>query len=101
MKEYATVDEAAERIGVSKCYIRELLNRAQIDKTIKLRGSKCGKEWRIVLKSIDEYLGIERSEEDYKKDLRIKELEGQIKTYEVQIQSFKALATTLQSLIGG
>lgn len=89
IKEYATVKEAAKRLGVSECFTRELLNRALIDKSIKLRGTKCGKEWRINLKSIDEYLGIERSEEDYKKDLRIKELKGQIKTYEVKVKAFE------------
>ena len=101
MKEYATVDEAAERIGVTKCYIRELLNRAMTDKSIKLRGTKCGREWRLDPKSIDEYLGIERNEEDYKKDLRIKELEGQVKAYEIKIKAFETLAVSLQGLING
>lgn len=101
IKEYATVKEAAKRLGVSECFTRELLNRAQIDKSIKLRGTKVGKEWRLDPKSIDEYLGIERSEEDYKKDLRIKELEGQVKAYEVKIRAFETLAITLQGLIGG
>jgi len=100
-RDWLTTDEVAERTGHSAAYIREILNRAQYDKSIKLRGTKCGKEWRIDAKSVDEYLGIEVSEEDYKKDLYIKELEGKVKAYEIKIQAFESLATTLQSLVGG
>lgn len=100
-KQWSTTEEAAERIGVSSGYVRELLNRAQYDKTIKLKGTKCGKEWRVLNKSIDEFLGIEVSKEDYKKDLYIKELEGKVKAYEIKLNAFEALAITLQGLLGG
>ncbi|MDC4241284.1 helix-turn-helix domain-containing protein [Clostridium tertium] len=100
-KQWSTTEEVAERTGHSAAYIREILNRSQYDKSIKLRGTKCGKEWRIDSKSVDEYLGIEVSKEDYKKDLYIKELEGKVKAYEIKINAFEALATTLQGLLGG
>lgn len=99
-REWLTTEEVSIRTGHSVAYIRELVNRAQYDKSIKLRGTKCGKEWRIDSKSVDEYLGIEVSEEDYKKDLYIKELEGKVKAYEIKIQAFETLAVTLQGLIG-
>ncbi|MVX64941.1 hypothetical protein GKZ28_14695 [Clostridium chromiireducens] len=100
-RSYATVKEAAEKIGVTEAYIRERLIRAQFDKSIKLRGNKVGKEWRIDPKSINDDLGINIDEESYKKDLYIKELEGRVKAYEIQINSFKTLASSLQQLIGG
>ena len=78
-RDWLTTEEAAERTGHSPAYIREILNRAQYDKSIKLRGTKCGKEWRIDEKSVNEYLGIDINEKDYKKDLYIKELEGKVK----------------------
>ncbi|NFO05301.1 helix-turn-helix domain-containing protein [Clostridium botulinum] len=100
-RQYKTVSEAAQQLGVTNEYVRELLNRALVDKSIKLRGTKIGKEWRIDPKSVNDFLGINVDEESYKKDLYIKELEGKIKTYEVQVNSFKTLASTLQQLIGG
>jgi hypothetical protein len=98
-KEWLTTEEVAEKTGHNAAYIRELLNRAQYDKRIKLRGNKCGKEWRINAKSVDEYLGISIDEKDYKKDLYIKELEGKVRAYEIKISAFETLATTLQGLI--
>ena len=100
-KLWLNTDEAAECIGTSPAYVRELLNRAEHDKTIKLKGTKCGKEWRINAKSVNEYLGISFDEESYKKDLYIKELEGKVKAYEIKISAFETLAITLQGLIGG
>lgn len=101
MREWTTVKEAAEKIGVTEAYIREILNRAQYDKSIKLKGTKIGKEWKVSYKSINDFLGINIDEESYKKDLYIKELEGKVNAYEIQVNSFKTLALTLQQLIGG
>ncbi|MDU4479721.1 helix-turn-helix domain-containing protein [Clostridium sp.] len=99
-KIYSTVHEVAEKLGVTEAYVRELLNRGKIDKTIKLRGTKIGKEWRIDSKSINEYLGIEIDEKEYKKDLYIKELEGKVKALEIKIKSFKTVADSLNQIIG-
>ena len=46
------------------------------------------------------YLGIEIDENNYKKDLYIKELEGKVKLYETKLQAFEVLAVTLQGLVG-
>ena len=48
-KLYSTV---AEMTGLSQAYIRELLNRGKIDKSIKIKGTKAGKEWRIDTQSV-------------------------------------------------
>lgn len=82
---YKKVPEASQQLGVTNEYVRELLNRAQYDKSIKLKGTKMGKEWSIDPKSINEFLGINVDEESYKKDLYIKELEGKVKVYEIKI----------------
>ena len=76
-----------------------MLNRGQYDSSIKLKGTKCGKEWRIDRKSVNDYLGIEIDENNYKKDLYIKELEGKVELYKTKLKAFEALAVTLQGLI--
>lgn len=88
-KLYSTVAEAAEMTGLSEGYIRELLNRGKIDKNIKLKGIKAGKEWRIDTQSIYEYLGIQKTSTDYEKDLYIQHLEMKIEQYKDQINQFK------------
>lgn len=97
---YKTVPEAAQQLGVTNEYVRELLNRAQYDKSIKLKGTKVGREWRLDPKSINDFLGIDRDEESYKKDLEIVELKGKVKSLETQIQAFKSVASSLNNIIG-
>lgn len=97
---WLTTEEVAECTGHTSAYVRELLNRAQYDSSIKLKGTKCGKEWRIDSKSVNDYLGISIDENNYKKDLYIKELEGKVKLYETKLQAFETLAVTLQGLVG-
>ena len=99
-RNWLTTDETADYLGVTPAYVTELLNRGQYDSTIKLKGTKCGKEWRIDRKSVNDYLGIEIDENNYKKDLYIKELEGKVKLYETKLQAFEVLAVTLQGLVG-
>ena len=61
-RNWLTTDETADYLGVTPAYVRELLNRGQYDSSIKLKGTKCGKEWRIDRKSVNDYLGIEIDE---------------------------------------
>lgn len=96
-KLYSTVAEAAEMTGLSEGYIRELLNRGKIDKNIKLKGIKAGKEWRIDTQSIYEYLGMQKTSTDYEKELYIKDLEKQIKVYKGQIDKFKNIIEVLHN----
>lgn len=100
-KLYLTVAEAAEMTGLSKAYIREILNRGKIDKSIKLKGTKVGKEWRIDTQSIYEYLGIQKSIISYEKELYIKDLENQIEVYKGQIYQFKNIIEVLHNSLSG
>ena len=52
---FITVKETAERLGVTAAYVRELLNRGQYDRSIKLKGKKVGREWRVDPKSVDAF----------------------------------------------
>ncbi|WP_195949305.1 helix-turn-helix domain-containing protein [Clostridium saudiense] len=99
-RNWLTTEETAKYLGVTPAYVRELLNRGQYDSSIKLKGTKCGKEWRIDRNSVNDYLGISIDENNYKKDLYIKELEGKVQLYKTKLQAFEALAITLQGLIG-
>ena len=56
IKEYYTVKDAAEKLGVTPEYVREILKRGQIDNSIKLKGNKVGKEWRINQSSVNAFL---------------------------------------------
>lgn len=98
-KLYSTVAEAAEMTGLSQAYIRELLNRSKLDKSIKLKGAKAGKEWRIDTQSIYEYLGVQKANAEYTKDLYIKELEKQIEIYKGQINHFKSVLGILYNIL--
>lgn len=96
-KAYSTVAEAAEIMGVTAAYVREILNRAKVDDTIKLKGTKLGKQWRIDTQSIYEYMGIQTSDSD--KDAYIKELERQVKYYNGQLDHFKNILNMISTLI--
>lgn len=98
-REYYTVNEVAGRLGVTPEYVRELLRRSEIDGSGKIKGIKVGKEWRINPKSVDVFLGVEVDTISYKKDLRIKELEGKVIQYEVQINALKGMINTFNNLI--
>ena len=58
-RNWLTTDEAANYLGVTPAYVRELLNRGQYDSSIKLKGTKCGKEWRIDRKSAVSYTHLD------------------------------------------
>lgn len=99
IKQYYTVKETAERLGVTPEYVREILKRGEVDNSIKLKGNKIGKEWRINPSSVNTFLGIDMDSESYKKDIKIKELEGKIKTYELQLSTLKNMIYTFQNLV--
>lgn len=80
-------------------YVRELLNRAKTDDTIRLRGTKIDKAWRIDTQSIYEQLGINNSNPSYEKEIYIKELEQQIQFYRVKHELYKNKLSMIKSLI--
>lgn len=69
-------------------------------RTGKIKATKSGTEYLIEKSEIDRYLGIETNDESLKKDLEIAELKGKIKSYEMQLQAFKSVASSLNSIIG-
>lgn len=97
-KIYSKVTEAADIMGVKPAYVRNLLNRAMTDDTIKLRGTKIGKEWRIDTQSIYDYLGVNNRNTFYEKDMYIKELEQQIHLYKLQIEHYKNIVSMVANI---
>lgn len=64
-----------------------------------IKATKVGKEYLIEKREIDRYLGIETNDESLKKDLKIKELEVKIKSYEIQMQALKGIIGSLESVM--
>lgn len=93
LRELLKTDEVAAELGKPRTFITNQIRQG------KLKAIKSGKEYLINREDLNSYLGIMTNEEDYKKDLYIKELEGKIKTYEVQFNTVKGLVGTLGNLI--
>ena len=91
LKEWCSVEEASELLGVSKQTVRDNLS------TKKIKGNKVGREWRIPKTELDLALGIERK--DDKKDMYIRELEEEIKYLRLQNETFKNIAGSLIKVI--
>lgn len=65
----------------------------------KLKAVKTGKEYIVTLNEIHKYLGIETTSEGMERELYIKELEGKLKNYEVQIGALKNCILMMQNVI--
>lgn len=65
----------------------------------KLKAVKTGKEYVVTLKEIHKYLGIETTSENMERELYIKELEGKIKNYEIQVGALKNCISMMQNVI--
>lgn len=89
-KSWYSVEEVAELLGVSKQTIRDKLS------TKEIKGSKVGREWRILKDEVNSILGISSIDE---KDRYIKELENKIKYLTLQNETFKDIAKTLIKVI--
>lgn len=88
-----SIKEVAERAGISESNVRQLIRER------KITASKLGKEWRIPSDEIDRLLGINSDKEYFKKDIYIKELEGKVKNYEIQLKAFKNIVSSLSNVI--
>ena len=88
-----SIKEVAETAKLTKQHVRQLLREG------KIKGTKVGKEWRVSKEDLNRYLGIEDNAQSMEKDLYIKELEGRIKTYEVQMTTLKNLVNTLNNIV--
>lgn len=87
------IEEVSSRIGATVPYTRELCRRGEI------KAKKVGKEWCIESKSVDEYLGIITSEEELKREIYIKELEGKIKHYEFVLGAIKGNLSNIELML--
>lgn len=92
-KGYYTVQEAAEKSGVSTQTIREKLLSKEIN------GTKAGREWRVDIKFLNKWASISSDEDDYKKDLYIKELEKENEILKMKLISAKNFLSTLNETI--
>ena len=88
-----SIKEVAETAKLTEQHVRQLLREG------KIKGTKVGKEWRVSKEALNRYLGIEDNAQSMEKDLYIKELEGRIKTYEVQMTTLKNLVNTLNNIV--
>ena len=93
MSKVLKIEEVANRIGATVPYARELCRRGEI------KAKKVGKEWSIDSKSVDEYLGITTSEEELKREIYIKELEGKVKHYEFILGAIKGNLSNIELMI--
>lgn len=90
-----TVEELAIMSNRTQDNIRDLCRKGEI------KGIKQGKEWRIPEEEAYRFAGVKTDIKTMERELRIKELEGQVNTLEVQVRAFKSLATTMSQLLIG
>lgn len=89
-------DILAEHPNFTKNELRLAITRKELGKTGGVE--KHGRRYLITRRALNVWLGIENKEEEYKKDLYIKELENKIKGYQIQFETFKGLLKTLTNV---
>lgn len=89
LNEVLTSQEAAMMIGVSSQTLISMI------KEKKIRANKIGKGYKIPVSEVDRILGVNIDSKDYEKELKIKELEGKVKQYELVISSFRSMLINL------
>ncbi|MGL5479161.1 MAG: helix-turn-helix domain-containing protein [Clostridium sp.] len=87
------VNEVAKRIGATVPYTRELCRRGDI------KSHKLGKEWIINSEDVDKYLGVTTSEEEYRKEIYIRELESKVKHYEFVIGAIRGSLSNIETML--
>lgn len=93
-KEMITVEEFSNMANISLAHTRQLLREK------KINGIKVGKEWRISKEDANNYLGILTDVKMIEKEIYIKDLEAKLKSYEMQIATFKNIVGTLEAIVG-
>jgi len=91
IKQWYSVEEVSNLLGISKYTVREKLS------TKEIKGTKVGREWRILKDEVNSILGISTKTDE--KDQYIKELEAKIKYLTLQNESFKDIANSLVRVI--
>lgn len=65
----------------------------------KLNAKRNGREYLVTRSDLNKYLGIENNDDMLKKDLKIAQLEGRIKSYEMQFKAIKGVLSNLENII--
>lgn len=87
-----SIKEFCEKSKMSEAYVRALLRDG------KLEGIKVGKQWRIPGDEANKFLGI-NDVSSFKRDLYIKDLEGKVKRYELQLSVLKNAIKNLTEIV--
>lgn len=90
--EFLDSKQVAELLGVTPAYVRELINRGE------LQAKKVGNSFRIPKDEVNRMLGISEKVE-YSKDLRIKELENEVNNLKLKLSLVRNLINNANAII--
>lgn len=93
MRDWLTVKEVAEKLGITENTVREKIA------TKEIKANKVGREWRILEQEVNKVLGISEEGDMYKKDLYIKDLEKENAILKNQINAFKSILGSLNNIM--
>jgi len=65
-----------------------------------LKAKKLGTKYYFSRSAWNEYLGVPVENETLKKDLRIKELEGEVKEYRMKLEALKNIIHSINNIAG-
>ena len=86
--------EVAEEIGVPVSTVQKHVRDG------RLRATKNGREYMVIRKDLNKYLGIENNDDLLKKDLEIAQLNLKIKSYEMQIRMINSFVNQVKIIVG-
>lgn len=86
--------EVAEEIGVPVSTVQKHVRDG------RLRATKNGREYIVIRKDLNKYLGIENNDDLLKKDLEIAQLNLKIKSYEMQIKMINSFVNQVKIIVG-
>ena len=96
-KQWITCEEFAEKAGLSTGYVRELCVIGKKDKENGIIAEKLGKSWRIPIEELNRKLGLK--ENDTKQQIYIRKLEQKVKFLEQQVNTIKALISSINTIM--
>lgn len=96
-KQWITCEEFAEKAGLSTGYVRELCVMGKKDKENGIIAEKLGKSWRIPIEELNRKLGLK--ENNTEQQIYIKKLEKKVKFLEQQVNTIKALISSINTIM--
>ena len=87
------VKEAAVKTNLTEAHIRHLIRVGEIEAV------KVGKEYRISLEVLNRYLGIQTDMTSLEKEMRIKELEAEVKRYQFIFRTIQSNISNLNNVL--